>query len=91
MTHDRHHDGGEIKVNSLLPSAFCFRVCICVHRPSVCSFYLTELPGPAVLLTFTRDRRGVMKAELWFVSYCGVKLAEEGGMVCRKLQEGSQV
>lgn len=32
-----------------------------------------------------------MKAELCFVSNYGVKLAEEGGMVCRELQEVSQV
>lgn len=79
------YNGDEIKVNSLLPSAFCFRVCICVHRPPVCYIYLTKFPGPTVLLTFSRDRRGLMKAELWFVSNCGVKLAEEGGMICREL------
>ena len=66
-------------------------MCICVHRPPVCRFCAPELPGPTALLPFARDRRGVRKAELWFVGNCDVKLAGEEGMACRELQEVSQV
>lgn len=80
-----------LDVNGSLPSASCvhMHVCWCVCSPLLRHFYLKELTV-GVTLIFPR-KEGAEQDRLVIYSSCEFKLAEEGGMACRKFQEVSQV